>query len=63
MKCTIYDRFMVSPPVSELRHRSRKHHRDSIRQLIVWAVRRDYLPRSHSLVGADEMRYLLHKAA
>ena len=36
--------------------KSRNHHRGAVRQFLEWAVRKDYLPRTHRLFEAEAMR-------
>lgn len=48
------DRFLGS--LHEFSAKSRNHHRAAIRQFIGWAVRKDYLSRTHRLGEADAMR-------
>jgi len=48
------DKFIGS--LGDFSAKSRNHYRAAIRQLLQWAVRKDYLPPTHRLFEADAMR-------
>ena len=43
--------------LNELSATSRNHYRDSVREFLRWAARKDYLPQKHRLDEADGMRH------
>lgn len=50
------DTFISSEVVSKFSAKSRNHHRAAVKQLLLWCVRKDYLPITHRLFEADSMR-------
>jgi integrase len=50
------DTFLASKTVTEFSAKSRNHHRAAIKQLLQWAVRKDYLPVAHRLNESDGLR-------
>jgi len=42
--------------LSDLSPKSRNHHRAAVRMFLDWCVRKDYLPKTHRLGEADQMR-------
>ncbi len=52
----LLDKLLTSKPLSDFSAKSRNHHRATIKQLLQWCVRKDYLPVTHRLNEADSMR-------
>ncbi len=50
------DTFLTSKPVCDFSAKSRNHHRATIKQLLQWCVRKDYLSVTHRMAEADGMR-------